>query len=238
LQVLRRLAKLQPSEEPLKKAHQDELQELVDRSPAGERLLVIDQLKQPRGSASLVAQEILRRSLKASGYMLLGAFLAGALWFVGFHSISTMTAGFGFKAVLFLTLNFLFLIATVAGLAYFLLRPAGADVDSRPRWAARTIARTLDVPIVTFGHTHDEVIARLETGAGTPAWYFNTGTWIAVFTADSLLPRERVQYTFLRVRGNRGELLHWSPGRKQAAPVILLEEDRDRADRPSAAAAS
>ncbi|HKE13746.1 MAG TPA: hypothetical protein VKB80_02690, partial [Kofleriaceae bacterium] len=80
------------------------------------------------------------------------------------------------------------------------------------------------VPIVTFGHTHDEVIARLEV-EGAPAWYFNTGTWIAVFTADALLPRERVQYTFLRVRGHQGELLHWSPGRREATPVVLLEED-------------
>jgi hypothetical protein len=111
------------------------------------------------------------------------------------------------------------------------------------------------VPIVTFGHTHDEFITRIdgvagsglwpvpgrpdgEPTAGEPAWYFNTGTWIAVFTADALLPRERVQYTFLRVRGLKGELLHWSPGRSEATPVILLEEDHHRqgggeSDRPA-----
>jgi hypothetical protein len=39
------------------------------------------------------------------------------------------------------------------------------------------------------------------------------------------LPRERVQFTFLRVRGLEAELLQWSPGRDRPMPVILLEED-------------
>jgi hypothetical protein len=47
-----------------------------------------------------------------------------------------------------------------------------------------------------------------------------------------LLPRERVQFTFLRVRDSTGELLHWSPGRGEPLPVILLDEDRPRRDGP------
>jgi hypothetical protein len=80
------------------------------------------------------------------------------------------------------------------------------------------------VPLVTFGHSHEEVVEPLERPAG-PGWYFNTGTWIAVFTHDVLVPRDRVQLTFLRVRGADAELLHFSPGRDAALPVVLLEED-------------
>ena len=254
-QVLRRLAKIVPSEQTLRQRHEAELGRLAATSPAGDKLYMVDQLKQVQASASIVARQILSRVIKGLAYMLLGAFLAAGLWFLGFDAISSMKAGFGFKTVLFLTLNFLFLLATVGGLAYLLLRPASVEADPKPRRAAIKLARLLEVPIVTFGHTHDEVIARIDgvgsglwplavqdldaaaaAGAQT-AWYFNTGTWIAVFAADALLPRERVQYTFLRVRDYRGELLHWSPGRAEATPVILLEEDHhhqgDQSDRPA-----
>jgi hypothetical protein len=98
--------------------------------------------------------------------------------------------------------------------------------------AATAVSDLLDAPIVTFGHTHDEVVWRLRRKDGERAWYFNTGTWVAVFTHDELLPRERVQYTFLSVREREAQLLHWSPGRGEAIPVILLEEP-DRLGEPA-----
>jgi UDP-2,3-diacylglucosamine pyrophosphatase LpxH len=237
LQVLRRLAKIPPSEEALRQRHEAELSDLVVASPVGERLHMIDALKQAHSSAAIVVRQFLGRIIKATGYVILAAFFAAALWFLGFQAISTMQAGFGFKAVLFLTLNFLFLVSAVGAAAFFLLRPPSMGEDPRARRAAAKIAGLARVPIVTFGHTHDEVIARLDVDGGS-AWYYNTGTWIAVFAADSLLPRERVQYTFLRVRGHRGELMHWSPGRREAAPVVLLEEDHHhlggaQSDRPT-----
>ena len=105
--------------------------------------------------------------------------------------------------------------------------------------AARKIGEILDVPVVSFGHTHDEVVWCLKR-EGSKTWYYNTGTWIAVFTYDQLLPRERVQYTFLRVRKLEAELLHWSPGRGESIPVILLEEPDGRAEpaRPTEAQAN
>ncbi|HYU16691.1 MAG TPA: hypothetical protein VEL05_11485, partial [Candidatus Acidoferrum sp.] len=240
-QVLRRLAKIPPSEEALRQRHEADLAQLVATSPLGDRLHLIDALKQVHGSAAILARQIIARVIKATGYVLLAGVFAAALWFLGFQAISTMQAGFGFKALLFLTLNFLFLVAAVGAAAYFLLRPPGTWEDRRSRRAATKIAGLARVPIVAFGHTHEEVIARLDAEGG-PAWYFNTGTWIAVFTADTLLPRERVQYTFLRVRGHEGELLHWSPGRREATSVVLLEEDQHhhhpQPDRPSDAHAS
>ena len=79
------------------------------------------------------------------------------------------------------------------------------------------------MPIVTFGHTHDEVVASFPRRGGR-GWYFNTGTWLAVFTHDVLVPRNRVQYTFLRVQGHEADLLQWSPGRDRPMPVVLLED--------------
>ena len=106
--------------------------------------------------------------------------------------------------------------------------PRLGDMESANRVAparsAQKVVDVLDVPIVTFGHTHEELLARLHRPSGGRAWYYNTGTWIAVFTHDVLMPRERVQYTFLRVRGDEGELIHWSPGRGEPLPVILLDE--------------
>jgi hypothetical protein len=100
-----------------------------------------------------------------------------------------------------------------------------AAVPSNPmRKAAAEIAELVDVPVVTFGHTHDEVLWKTSREQEQDSWYYNTGTWIAVFTHDVLLPRERVQFTFLRVREDQGELLHWSPGRGEPMPVVLLDE--------------
>lgn len=228
LQVLRRLAKSAPDETPLRERHLAELADLSARSGLGDTLTKIDELKQASGQASIVARQLIGRIVKATGYVLLGAFMAAALWMLGFNAIGSMSAGIGFKAILFLSLNFLFLVLTVGALTYLLLRPASTEADPHARAAAVRIARATAVPIVTFGHTHDEVIARIPGDGGEPSWYFNTGTWIAVFTADSLLPRERVQYTFLRVTGHRGELLHWSPARGTATPVILLQDTDDR----------
>jgi len=107
----------------------------------------------------------------------------------------------------------------------------GAAVPPEPmRRAAAEIARMVDVPVVSFGHSHDEVLWRNMGPGERDSWYFNTGTWIAVFTHDVLLPRERVQFTFLRVRDATGELLHWSPGRGEPLPVILLDEGRPHRD--------
>jgi hypothetical protein len=108
---------------------------------------------------------------------------------------------------------------------YFLLRPSGPGPDPWLGPTAKKIAKLIDVSVVTFGHTHDEDMRPLNLDDG--AWYFNTGTWIAVFTPDSLMPRERVQYTFLRIQGSRGQLEHWSPGRAESVPVILIDGDTE-----------
>jgi hypothetical protein len=168
---------------------------------------------------------MLWRTVKLITGMFVVALLAAGLWFAGSHAIYQLHYGLGPKALLFLGLNFVFLVGAAMGLGYGLFRSPGPESPA-PQWqAAREIAHILDVPMVTFGHTHDEAVWRLDQGSSKKAWYYNSGTWIAVFTHDEFLPRERVQFTFLRVRGGEAELLHWSPGRGEPLPVVLLDEE-------------
>lgn len=239
LQVIRRIAKAGASTAALRRAHDQEMDALAARSGLGQRLRAVDALKQVRGSAVAVTHGLIREGLKGVLLALIIAFLSAGLWFAGFHLINEMRSGFGLKAVLFLGLNFVFLSSALLGLVYTLVRVPAVPATRPLQRAARDIARIVDVPIVTFGHSHEEVIWRTSHRSSMPRWYFNTGTWIAVFAPDELVPRERVQYTFLRITGHEAQLLHWSPGRGEAMPVVLLDDGHHRTDlHPAAAAVS
>jgi hypothetical protein len=225
VQVLRRLAeKGSSATRALKEAHESTLEELARTSGLGETLRKIDQLKNVKLDVLRAATEYGRQALLFTSAALAVALAGAGLWFTGVNAIGELQAGFGLKAMLFLLLNFLMITGVVGGALFTVLRTSPAPTPRPLRTGAQQLVNLLDVPVVTFGHTHDEVVWPLARPAGGPAWYYNTGTWIAVFTHDVLLPRERVQFTFLRVRGLQGELLHWSPGRNEALPVILLDE--------------
>ncbi|MEZ4430064.1 MAG: metallophosphoesterase, partial [Nannocystaceae bacterium] len=183
----------------LKTTHEKALARLADESGLGDRLHQIEALKAVRGDIHQAVRSLGWQSLRVLTAALVLALATFGLWFAGFHGINQLRAGFVFKASLFLLLDFFFLLVGMAGLGYAVLRTAH-EPSSRPlRRAAAKIAALVDVPIVSFGHTHEEVLWRLELDRG--AWYYNTGTWIAVFTHDVLIPRDRVQYTFLRISG-------------------------------------
>lgn len=223
-QMLRRVARGAASRKRLKEAHEAGLSRLAHQSGLGEKLVAIDELKETRADITQAARSITRQFIKLLATIGLVSLMVVGLYFVGFLAITQLQSGFGIKSLLFLSLNFLMLIATVIvfGFALFRMSP---DVPAQPlRVAAQKIARLLDVPIVSFGHTHDEVIFQLPRESGEPGWYYNTGTWIAVFMHDVLLPRERVQFTYLRIRDDEASLLQWSPGRGAPMPVILLDE--------------
>ena len=226
LQLLRRLSRVGgPRRDRARHDHEIELAQLAAQSRLHEKLVAIDALKQVKHDVVQAVRALGFQMLKFLAMSFAVAIAVAGLWFAGFHTINTMRVGFGPKALLFLGLNFVLLSAALVGSGYGLFR-AQPGLSTGPLTRAATeIARLIDVPIVTFGHTHDEAIWRLWPGNRRDAWYFNTGTWIAVFTHDELMPRERVQFTFLRVSGHAGELLHWSPGRGEPVPVILLDEE-------------
>ncbi len=228
-QVLRRITKSGKRNSELRDCHKEELAEMVSSSPLGEKLRTIEGYKRIELDAAILAKRAMVRAVKIAAYVLLAAVLTTGLWTLGAQSIGTATFGVGFKALLFVGLNSGFLILTLVAMIYLLLRPSGPGPDPWLGPSANKIAELLDVSIVTFGHTHDEDLRPLNLRGG--AWYYNTGTWIAVFTPDSLMPRERVQYTFLRIVGHEGKLEHWSPGRSETMPVVLIDGTTDMRDR-------
>jgi UDP-2,3-diacylglucosamine pyrophosphatase LpxH len=225
LQLLRRVARSATfHSQELENSQSQELTRLAQESGLGDKLYTIDGLKHVGADVVRVAGEFVRQTIRLS-IAAIGVTLAGAgLWALGSQAITEMKMGLAPKAVLSVALNSLVVGLLIAAVIYWLLRIPEDPSPGPLRRTAKKIAELLDVPLVTFGHTHDEVITPLPRPERDKGWYFNTGTWIAVFTHDVLLPRDRVQFTFLRVRGNEGELLHWSPGRREAIPVILLEE--------------
>lgn len=224
-QVVRRLAKYIEPRQQLQEIHARELADLATASGLGEKLHRIDGMKEAGAEIEEAVRSIGWQMIKVLVAAFSLSFIAVGLWFLGQLGIQHMEAGFGFKTFLFLGLNFLLLTAAFVAVGYSLLK---TPVSTRPRplrFAAQRVVDVVDVPLITFGHTHDEVVWRLTRPSGGRAWYYNTGTWISVFTHDVLLPRERVQFTYLRVRGLEAELLYWSPARGEPQPVILLEED-------------
>ncbi len=227
VQLLRRLARVPAIawQRVAEQAHAAELTEIADRSGLGDRLREIDALKFVGADAARAASGLLRQGAKLAAGTALVTVAAMFAWASAWRALDALMVGFGWKALLSLALYLVFGSVVLAALVAAALRVPADE----PPWplgaAAERIASIVDVRLVTFGHSHEESVSRIPRPNGD-AWYFNTGTWIAVFTHDILMPRERVQYTFLRVRGGEGELLQWSPGRGRPMPVVLLEEDR------------
>lgn len=206
-------------------AHDQRLQELAKESGLGQTLLDIDAMKETRADITSAVQGFGRAAIKSLLALVLVGVLVFGLWFAAIHGLNQIDLGLMGKGLLFLVFGFVFLFSAFGSVLYLLMRGTAGVPPQPMRRAAATLAQTLDVPIVTFGHSHDEVLWRQSRQDDAPSWYYNTGTWIAVFTHDVLLPRERVQFTFLRVRDKAGELMHWSPGRGEPLPVVLLDED-------------
>ncbi len=221
---LRRLAlrKLQPPS-ALPQVHQAELAALAEQSGLGEQLHRIEAHKQLRGDVVAAVETLTRNLVRAMGIAILGTLLVAAVWFFALDLLQHADLSAPIKTLWFVVMTFVFFSGLTLGGTLLLLRERPADEPNPLPEAAARIAAQIEVPLVAFGHTHDETVARLPhpTSRG---WYYNTGTWIAVFTHDVLLPRDRVQYTFLRVRRHQGELLSWHPARSQPVDVVLLDE--------------
>ncbi len=238
LQVLRRLAGGgKERREAYRRAHEERLAELSARSGLGDKLIAIDKLKHTGADAALAVDSMVRGATRLAIKAALSLLLFATAWITAGQAISALELGFGAKSILSLLLNIV-VIAAALGWGINLVLRIPADLAPRPlKRAADQISSITDVPLVLFGHTHEEVLYPLErrTSTGNKAWYLNSGTWIAVFTHDVLLPRERVQFSFVDVVDNDATLMHWNPLRGRASPVVLLDESRTAAPPASAA---
>jgi hypothetical protein len=224
LQLLRRVALMAGSGTAIQEAHRAQLEELAVESGLGRTLHEVDSLKHVPPNLAQAARAMvwpMARLLVLAVVLILGVF---GLWFLAFAMIQQLQAGLGLKTLLFLGMQLMGLAVVIGLVGWRLLRSPPALPPRPLRRGAERLAKLLDVRVVTFGHIHEEVCAPLKRPDGDEAYYYNTGTWISVFTHEPLMPRERVQFTFLRVRGRRAELLYWSPSRGRGLPVILFEE--------------
>jgi UDP-2,3-diacylglucosamine pyrophosphatase LpxH len=221
----RRMARLlTPDEERMAKGHAEELEELAAGSGLGEKLSRIDGFKAQHADAATAAGEILKQSAQLGGLGLLATFFTLVIWTGLRDTIDFITVNHWWSTLLRAMVDFFFVIGLGAAGLRFLLRSSATPSPAPHRMAAQRIAETLDVPFVVFGHTHEEGLWPLVRPDGGRGWYLNPGTWIAVFTHDVLLPRETVEFGFVRVRGDDAELLRWSPARRTPLPVVLLDE--------------
>ncbi len=228
VQVLRRLARApEPGwQREADEAHQAELADLARASGLGERLAAVDGLKCRGADVARAASGLLRQAAKLAFGTALVTLLAFGTLTAATTFIASLKSGVGGKALLSVMVYLVFAVLAATGLVAAALRLPPEEQGRPLTAAARRIAGIVGVPLVVFGHIHEEEASAFPLPGGRSGWYFNTGTWLAVFTHDVLLPRERVQFTFLRVRGTEAELLYWSPGRDRSMPVVLLEDDR------------
>jgi UDP-2,3-diacylglucosamine pyrophosphatase LpxH len=213
-QLLRRLAR-GPSP-VLAATHDEVLRDLAGRSGLGARLLEIDALKRIGDTGrdlSHLAWGFVRTALGAFLLLLVPA----GLWSSGNVAIAALDAGLFLKSALSVALSFTLLLTAGAVLLYWLFQRPARVSDALPV-AAGEISRLASVPLVVFGHTHKEAIMPLAGGR-----YVNLGTWIAVFHGSDPSPRERVQLTYLEVRGDQAELLYFCRWGHRPRPVIIVD---------------
>jgi len=219
--------------------HESSFDALAITSGLNGKLYEVAKMSRSSRSDSVIGKMALG-FLKGAGIMLLITMVILALWFASVYGLTTLATSVGLRAILFIVSNFGFVMLLFIAVLFIILRTAKEPESSPMRTTARRIGRVLDIPMVVFGHSHDEVVWSLSRGKGKKTKYFNTGSWASVFTRDQLVPRERVQYTFLHIVEDNGTLLQWSPGRDKPMPVILLDDGHpsDEPTRPTDAVAS
>lgn len=91
--------------------------------------------------------------------------------------------------------------------------------------AAATFApllATQNIRTVVFGHTHQPDIAQLPGNVR----YFNTGTWVPIFSEDTRLDDREQVYLFVEVRDGNARLLRWRDETGQPETPIIIDRIR------------
>jgi UDP-2,3-diacylglucosamine pyrophosphatase LpxH len=100
-------------------------------------------------------------------------------------------------------------------------RKARANVVSCLRREAEAIARDMQVRFVVFGHSHVEDIKQLGEGR----WYFNTGTWITVYSESENLYRNPRQFSYLKIEKGKAALLFWDPASRAPREAVVADPE-------------
>ena len=89
------------------------------------------------------------------------------------------------------------------------------------RKVAGWVTALFETRYVVFGHSHCEDLLGLRNGSS----YFNTGTWIGVFSDRENQYRDIHQFTFLKIESGEAKLLRWDPRARTSRPVVVLDTD-------------
>lgn len=209
-------------EREAERRHREDMDRLARESGLGEKLARIEALKTVGGRAALIVERIFKRTVIGIAAFLGGLSLFLWIWFMAYSAIWSQVLPGWTRPFLFVFMNLFLLLAVFGGVTLALYRTMKKPAPTPYRTAAAAIARLTGVKIVTFGHSHREDSWRVP---GTDAWYFNTGTWIATFTAFRIEPRESVQFTYLQILDGKAALMVWSPEVERPKPAVLLDED-------------
>jgi UDP-2,3-diacylglucosamine pyrophosphatase LpxH len=182
-----------------------------------------------------LAWRILRTPLRALGVLLplIGVFFAGDLAAVVARIAASADAGVlrdFLDGLLFLAVPQILLIA-VAVLATVLLgrrflraramAKIEQDLPIRLRREAAMIAGEMDVRYVVFGHTHKEDMLRLPGNR----WYFNTGTWINVYSGDENMVRAPQQCSYLEISDGSARLRYWDSSSQSPVDAVIIDPE-------------
>jgi UDP-2,3-diacylglucosamine pyrophosphatase LpxH len=205
-------------------AQKRHVQELAREADLGEKLERVDALKiAPLEHKIRVLNRVFWLAWGSIVGLLLGA--AVILW-VGYSAVSwagNSQLPTWLQGLVFGGANLSLLLVLFVALAIWLLHSQGSSDSTdvlRLRTRALEIAAILNVPIVSFGHSHAEDIS-----VASHASYFNTGTWIPVFTGEDIRLRDRVSFPFLLVTDDGVEFLRWDHLLGRAVRFPLLEAD-------------
>ncbi len=81
-----------------------------------------------------------------------------------------------------------------------------------------------DIRNVAFGHTHQADTALL----GDNVRYFNTSTWVPIFSDDTRLNKHAQSYFFVEVRDGQGRLLRWNDEIGEPDDPVIIDRSRPK----------
>lgn len=217
----------------IREEHLRLLEKIGVQTGLGEKVFKIDSLKEVPISKNklMLALQLIRNPLKKAAAFV--SFVISVLfgWAVFFTYITSLNMSTHSKALILAFINLMILISAISLLVYSLGRgtrkgsihslysPQG-DYFLRNR--VKDIADIIDVKYITMGHTHQEDIWKVP---GKDVWYFNTGTWIPVFSEEDRVFRDERQLTFLKIEDGRAELMKWDDRKRAPVRAIVLEDD-------------
>jgi len=79
-----------------------------------------------------------------------------------------------------------------------------------------------NIRTIVLGHTHQPDVAQLPGGVR----YFNTGTWVPIFSEDTRLDDREQIYLFVEVRDGNARLLRWRDEAKEPETPIIIDRVR------------